>query len=162
MFKKLLKLLRLILVGVVWTSAFVLAARLLMIYLWHFDILYKKQWTVLAGFWNNNGVIAGFADYMFFVTLVVLFIVWIWGWRYFYKANYLKLLMSPIAYIANYKLKKYENIDNHIIIKNISVGEKLSVEDFIQNRIKQEKNNPTKEADLLRRNISEKIIQRKE
>ena len=48
------------------------------------------------------------------------------------------------------------------MIKNIKVGEKISVEDLIQERIKQEQTDNVKESDEMRRNISEKIINRKE
>ena len=67
-----------------------------------------------------------------------------------------------MEYFANREIKKYENIDTHVVIKNISVGEKMTIEDVIKDRIKQEKANVAKDADALRKNISEKIIQRKE
>ena len=48
------------------------------------------------------------------------------------------------------------------MIKNIKVGEKISVEDLIQERMKREQTDNVKESDEMRRNISEKIINRKE
>ena len=60
------------------------------------------------------------------------------------------------------EIKKYENLDTHVIIKNISIGEKMTLEDVIKDRIKQEKTNVSKDADALRKHISQKIMQRKE
>lgn len=162
MFKKTAKSLKVLFIGVLWTAAFLYAARLILIYIWHFDIFYRKQWGVLSGYWNNNGVIMSGTDYLFFLTLLILVLVWGIGWRLLAKANYLKLLLYPFEYFNNYEIKKYENVDTHVVIKNIAVSEKLTVEDVIQERIKKEKVNKVKEADQLRRNISEKIIKRKE
>lgn len=163
MIKKILKFFKFFVVGVVWTPAFLYLARWLMIWIWQFDIFYKKQWVVMAGFWNNNGVIIGFSDYMLFTALLVLILLWILGWRFFYKADYLKILMIPVNYIANYEIKKYEKEDKHVTFKNIAIAEKMTIEDVIQERIQKEKDKEhIKEADQLRKKISEKIIKRKE
>ena len=53
-------------------------------------------------------------------------------------------------------------MDTHVVIKNISIGEKLTIEDVIKDRIKQEKASVSKDADSLRKNISQKIMQSKE
>ena len=68
MLKKISKLTKCLFVGAMWTSAFLYIARLLMICIWKFDIFYAKQWSVVKGFWNNNGVIEGAADYTFFLV----------------------------------------------------------------------------------------------
>ena len=81
----------------------------------------------------------------------------------FYKADYLKILMMPVNYIANYEIKKYEKEDKHVTFKNIAIAEKMTIEDVIQERIQKEKETEhIKEADQLRKNISEKIIKRRE
>lgn len=162
MFKKLLSLTKFIIIGVLWTIVFLWGSRFLLVYIWHFDILSKKQWVVIAGYWNNNGVIMQLSDYMFFLTLLLLLVVWVIGWRWFSKISYSKLLLGPLNYVLNYRLKKYETDEERVVIKNMNVGEKLSVEDLIQERIKSEKHLESKESEQLRRNISEKIIKRKE
>lgn len=161
MLKKIAALIKFLLTAAVWTAAFLLMARYLLIFVWHFDIFYPAQWDVVRGYWNSNGVIMGAADYMFFITLLVLAVVWLFGLRYFYKMKYSRLVLAPLEYIADYPLKKYQNTDSHVVIKNISVGEKLKLEDIIQERIKKEKPKTTRESDNLRDSISEKIIRRK-
>ncbi len=162
MFKSIIKLLRNLIIGAVWTYLFALFSRWLLIYIWHFDILYKKQWIVVKGFWNNNGVIAGSSDYMLLLTMLILLIVWVIGWKKLCKVNYVKLALKPINYIADYGISKYEAEDKHVTIKNLKVGEKITVEDVIQARIKEENSHQDKEADSLRKSISEKITNYRE
>lgn len=161
--KKIGAFLKLAMTGAVWSAVFIWLARRLIRLIWNFDILYKKQWEVISRYWNDNGVIIGASDYLFFLTLLFLFIVWLWGWRKLYRANYVKLLLAPLEYINNYQLRKYEQDETHVVIKNMSVGEKLTVEDVIKDRIKKEEQNPrTNTSQDLRQGISQKIIQRKE
>lgn len=162
MLKKIIKTIRALFIGIIWTSALLYVARLLMIYIWKFDIFYVKQWSVVKRFWNNNGVIDDASDYAFFLSLLLILIIWIVGGVKLCRLNYAKLMIAPLNYIANRDLKKYEQEDTHVVIKNIKVGEKISVEDLIQERIKQEQTDNVKESDEMRRNISEKIINRKE
>ena len=162
MLKKIIKTIRALIIGIIWTSALLYVARLLMIYIWKFDIFYTKQWSVVKRFWNSNGVIEDASDYAFFLSLLLILIVWLVGWIKLCRLDYAKLVVAPLNYIANRDLEKYEQIDTHVVIKNIKVGEKISVEDLIQERIKQEQTDNVKESDEMRRNISEKIINRKE
>ena len=162
MIKKIAKFIRFLILAFIWTVFFWTLVRYIMKLIWDFDVLNMKQWSIIADYWNNNGVIAGFSDFSFFIALFMVFILWLWGMLKVNKINYLKLLIKPFEYLHNRGMKKYENIDTHVVIKNISVGEKISIEDVIKDRIKQEKVNVAKDAEALRRNISEKIIQRKE
>ncbi len=163
MLKKIFKIVKLFIIGGLWTLLLACFIRWIMIRIWQFDIFYKKQWSVIAGFWNNNGIIIGASDYMLFVVLLLSLIIWICGWILFYKVSYVSILTKPINYIADRAIKKYETQDNHIVFKNISVAEKTTLEDIIQERIQKEKNKELiKEAEHLRKNISEKIIKRKE
>ena len=161
MLKKIGKFIRFLLLSSVWTIVFFTLSRLLMRMVWEFDILSLKQWNVIVEYWNNNGVITG-SDYILFVALIAIIVIWIIGLRKVNSINYLKLLLKPIEYFANREIQKYENIDTHVVIKNISVGEKLTIEDVIKDRIKQEKAAIAKDADSLRKSISQKIMQSKE
>lgn len=162
MIKKIGRLIKFVLLSLIWTIVFLNVSRLLIYYIWKFNILNTKQWSMIVQYWNNNGVISGFSDISFFIVLILTLVIWIWGIRKVNKINYLKLFIKPLEYIANREIKKYENVDTHVVIKNISVGEKLTIEDVIKDRIKQEKANVAKDADSLRKNITEKIIKRKE
>lgn len=162
MIKKLWRMIKFLTLTTIWTVAFLGMSRAIMRLVWKFDILSIKQWKVIAEYWNNNGVISGWFDIGFFIVLIIVFVIWIWGIRRVNKIKYGRILLKPIEYFSNREIKKYENIDTHVVIKNISVGEKMTIEDVINDRIKQEKSNVAKDADALRKSISEKIIQRKE
>ncbi len=164
MLKKIFKIFKFIIIGGIWTPVFLCFSRLLMVKIWQFDIFYKKQWEVMKGFWNGNGVIIGISDYMLFVTLFFLMLFWFFILLFLCRLNYFKLLLKPIEYISNREIKRYEQTNNQIVLKNMSVAEKITIEDVIKERIQQEKkqDKKVKEADYLRQNISEKIIKKKE
>lgn len=164
MLKKIFKIFKFIIIGGIWTLVFLCFSRLLMVKIWQFDIFYKKQWEVMKGFWNGNGVIIGISDYMLFVTLFFLMLFWFFILLFLCRLNYFKLLLKPIEYISNREIKRYEQTNNQIVLKNMSVAEKITIEDVIKERIQQEKkqDKKVKEADYLRQNISEKIIKKKE
>ena len=94
--------------------------------------------------------------------MLLIAVIWMVGWVKLYRLDYVKLLLAPLNYLANRNIKKYEETDTHVVIKNIKVGEKITVEDIIQDRIKQEKTENVKESDAIRRSLSEKIINHKE
>jgi hypothetical protein len=162
MIKKIARLVRFLILVFVWTLLFWSVARFVMKLIWRFDIFSMKQWSVIVDYWNNNGVIAGISDFSFFIVLLMVFVLWLYGIHKVNKINYINMLIKPIEYINNRSMKKYEKNDVHVVIKNISVGEKISIEDVIKDRIRQEKNIVAKDAEALRKSISEKIIQRKE
>lgn len=162
MIKKIWRFIKFLTLSAIWTYVFLGTARFAMWKIWKFDIFSLKQWKVISDYWNNNGVISGASDFSFFIVLIIVFVLWILGISRVNKIKYRNLFLKPLEYFANREIKKYENIDTHVVIKNISVGEKMTIEDVIKDRIKQEKANVAKDADALRKNISEKIIQRKE
>lgn len=162
MVKKTFKLIRFLLIGAIWAGIYGNIVRFVLIKFWQFDILYRKQWIVVEGFWNNNGVIYGMSDYLLLVSMFILLLIWIWGWYKLYKVNYGKKILGLINYISNRGLEKYEENSQHIVIKNLKVGEKMTIEEVIQDRIKQEHNEKREGAQDLRKKISEKINNYKE
>lgn len=162
MIKNILKFIRFWAIGFMWTGIYGYLVRLFLIKFWQFDILYRKQWIVIKGFWNSNGVIHGVSDYLLLVSMFILLLIWGWGWYRLYKINYGKKLVGFVNYISGRGLKKYEESAEHVVIKNLKVGEKLTVEDVIQDRIKQEKTEKSQEAGDLRKKVSEKIVNYRE
>lgn len=160
--KKIAKAIKFIILASVWSFIFIGFSRFLLNMVFKFDFLSHTQWKAIAEYWNKGGVVRDFSDYMFFVSLIIVFVLWLWGIRKVNKIKYSRLFLKPLEYFANRDIKKYESIDTHVVIKNISVGEKLTVEDIIKERIKNEQTSKAKDAEDLRKTISEKIIQRKE
>ena len=131
-------------------------------YIWNFDLFDVSRWKFISEFWQRNGTISGFSDYMFFLSLLVIVIVWIRGWKKFYKIQYVKALLKPFEYFSKKQIEKYSKEDKHVVIKNLTVGEKITIDDLIAEKIKEEEKTPkTKESENLRQGILQKIIQRK-
>lgn len=162
MFKKLLKLVKFLIIGIVWSVLWFVLLQKVVLYIWNFNFFSKKQWDVVASFWNANGTIKGLSDYMLFLTLFGGVIIWGLGFRYFYKKNYWQLLLKPFEYFSDKQIEKYSKEGKHVVIKNLVVGEKITLDDLIEQKIKEEDNQKTiKESETLRQNISQKIIERK-
>lgn len=133
-----------------------------MILIWNFNFFSEKQWRMVSSFWNANGTIKGLSDYMLFVTLLLIVVVWFSGFKYFYKVSYIRLLLKPFEYFSKKQIEKYSKEGKHVVIKNLIVGEKITLDELIEEKIKAEdKEKPVKESEALRQNISQKIIERK-
>ena len=162
MFKKLLKFIKFIFVGSVWSAFWLVLMQRVMIFIWNFNFFSKNQWRMVASFWNANGTIKGLSDYMLFITLLLVVVVWFFGFRYFYKVGYGRLLLKPFEYFSGKQIEKYSKEGKHVVIKNLVVGEKITLDELIDEKIKAEdKNKQMKESESLRQNISQKIIERK-
>ena len=162
MFKKLLKFIKFVLVGGVWSILWLTLMQKVMIFIWNFNFFSKAQWHMVASFWNANGTIKGLSDYMLFLTLFLVVLGWFLGLKYFYKVGYGKLLLRPFEYFSGKQIEKYRQENKHVVIKNLVVGEKVALDDLINEKIKEEdKQQKTKESETLRQNITQKIIERK-
>ena len=150
-------------IGAVWSAFWLILTRSIFRLIWGFDFLSDKQWKVVAEFWNENGTIRGFSDYMLFICLLCALWLWIKVWKKLHKVNYLALILRPFEYMNKKQIEKYQANTKRVVIKNMVVGEKITVNDLIEERIKAEnKESGIKEAENLRSDISKKIIERKE
>jgi len=162
MFKKLLKCIKFLFIGAAWSAFWLSVTQKAVIAVWNFNFLSKVQWSMVASFWNANGTIKGVSDYMLFLTLLIVGVVWFFGFRYFLKVNYLKLLLKPFEYFFGKQIEKYNKESKHVVIKNLVVGEKRTLNDLIDEKIKSEnKQTKAKESETLRQNVLQKIIERK-
>lgn len=98
MFKKILKFMKFIIVGIVWSYVFIYASVLLTIKLWNFNYLSVSDWGIIDTYWEQGGAIRQPKDYGFFFTLLALIPVWLLGWRYLYKKSFTAFLMAPIVW----------------------------------------------------------------
>jgi hypothetical protein len=164
--KKIGSLLKFFIVGSLWSCGFVAAWRRLLQAFWTFDPFSKTSWRMIAEFWNDGGVISSGKDYLLFAVLLVGTLIWLWGMRFFYRVSYVNLLLSPFKYFDNRNLKKYAEQTSHVVIKNIAIGEKMTAEDVIQQRLKklekQEKADTAHTSEVIRSGIAHKITERKD
>jgi len=159
---KILKFLKFMIVFCCWSVAWLVAMRCVVMYFWNFDFMSAGHWKMVASFWNANGTIKGISDYMLFLTLCAVVVIWFIGLRRLYRKDYIKMLLKPFEYFSKKQIEKYGAESKHVVIKNLTVGEKMTVDDLIEEKIKEEENHPSqKQSQNLREKIVEKIIERK-
>lgn len=133
--KKKVKGFRLIFSGLLASVLCLFLARHFMIFFWKFNIFSPKQWQVIATYWNSYGVISKGIDYLFFFTLFAVCLSQIFLWIFFYHMDFRGLLNKPLIYLMNHELRKYENQNTHIKLKNMAPTEKKTLEEFIDERL---------------------------
>ena len=160
--KKILKFFKFLIVLALWSALWLSLMRFLMKYIWNFDLLSPASWQTILVFWNKGGTIRTAYDYMLFITIFAVVIIWYIGLKRLYKTDFLKIMLKPFAYFSQKQISKFENESKHIAIKNLIVGEKITINDLIEEKIKEEGNKQLqKESQSLRENISKKITARK-
>ena len=158
MIRKLFKILKAAIVGAVWTVVFVYAAQIIMISVWNFDILNMRDWQVINTFWESGGKIKTDRDYLFVGMLLALIPLWFWGWRFFCRLSFVKILLFPITWYNNRMIRKYGENTPRIILKNMGAAKsKPNMEEIIEQRLKESAKPREKETGKIRRSIQEKI-----
>lgn len=157
--KKITKGLKFIFSGAAATALCLYIARRLLVYVWTFDIFSAKQWEVISNYWNGYGVISSGTDYLFFATLFLVILFWVWLWRYLYNLNLLNAFATIYRFFADRDVRKFEDEDSHVVIKNLSSHEKKTIEDVIQERLAAKDENKDKEplAQRIRQQIAQKF-----
>ena len=160
--KKILKFFKYLIVLASWSALWLSLMRFVMKHVWNFDLLSPASWQTILVFWNKGGTIQTAYDYMLFVTILAVVIIWYIGLKRLYKIDFIKIMLKPFAYFSKKQIVKFENESKHIAIKNLVVGEKVTINDLIEEKIKEEGNKHIrKESQSLRENISKKITERK-
>ncbi len=158
MIKKIFKILKVLLVGAVWSFVYVYTAETVMIAAWNFDILNLRDWQVINTFWESGGKIKTGKDYLFVGMLLALIPLWFWGWRLFCRVSYIKILLFPLTWYNNRMIKKYGENTPHITLKNMGMTQsKPNMEEIIEQRLKETAKPREKETGKIRRSIQEKI-----
>ena len=136
--KKLSKLFKLIIVGLLWTYILLYGAEWAMMKLWRFDILDFKSWQIIADWWNGGGKIKTGRDILFLASII-------------------PNIQDQSGMMK--KLKKYSQ-GERIVIKNIGLKEeKQSEEDIIKEQLKNigQRLDNNKESTKIREAMAEKI-----
>ncbi len=160
MFKRILKFIKFVLVGSVWSYLYLYASLILTIKIWNFNYLSLKSWRIINSFWNQGGIIKQPGDYGLFAVLLLLIPLWLLGWRYFYKKNFIALLLAPIVWYNKRTIAKYGSNSSRIILKNLGTTAKIDPKEFIEKQLKDAKSDiesREKTSDSLREMLKEKI-----
>lgn len=152
MIKKILK--TLIIIGV-WTVLYLFVTRFLFVHLVGWDYLSSLEWQRIEYRWNSGAAIKTFRDYMVLFALLMLVPVWFVGCKYWYRVNYINVLLFPFKCINKIMLKRYDVGNKRIILRNIGTG--MKVEEEIKLKTATVKPEERNEAGKIRNAISKKI-----
>lgn len=149
--KKLLSLIRFIIIGLIWSYVFIFFAQLTMINLWSFNLFSARSWLVINKFWEAGGVIKTAKDYTFLAMLAFLPIVWILGWRFLLRCNYLNILLFPINAYNRHIIKKYGHESKRVVLRNVKSSQKIIEE--IKEQLESIKPAKNQEVNNIRREV---------
>lgn len=158
MIKKLLKLTKFVITGVIWSILYIGFANLLTQIIWSFDLFtFPQSWRIINAYWQSGKVISGL-DLLFFLTLFLLFIGWLWGLFYFYRLNYFKILFSPIILYNHLVERKYGKDSPRIILRNLGTStQKPDINIIIEEKLAAETKELEQQKIDIRSTIKEKI-----
>ena len=149
------KLLRICIIGVVWSCTYAFVTNFLLIYIWNFDYLSPTDWQTINIFWKQGGVIESGKDYFFLFSLLMLIPLWLAGCKFWYHRNYLEIMLWPLTAYNNFIIRKYGESSPRILLKNMGTG--IKIEEEVKIRTESVKPIEWKEADKLRQAVSEKL-----
>ena len=159
MIKKTLKIFRFAFIGIIWSYIFLLFASNLIFHLWNFNFMSAHSWQTIKSFWNSGGIIKSSNDYIFLGSLLSLPFLWLWGWYYFLKRNYLEILLYPINSYNRYIIQKYGQSSKRIVLRNLKSSQKIIEE--IKSQLEAIKPEQNKEVIGIRNKVNQKIIELK-
>lgn len=157
MLKKIKAIFKHIIIGGIWTYIYVSLFKICLIYFWNFNPFSISSWQIIKEFWNAGGSIKSGSDYMLFILILSFFPIWILGWKYLYKKNYIKLILLPITMYNQRLIKKYTGEATNITIKNMGV-KGMKIEEQIEAKCKSIKSAPSdEEVNEIRSALQDKL-----
>ncbi|MBE6448924.1 MAG: hypothetical protein E7018_06500 [Alphaproteobacteria bacterium] len=125
---KLLKILKFLIVGIVWSYFFIICSNFAVYKIWNFNFLSAHSWQIIINFWNAGGIIKTAKDYVFLISLFSLPFIWIYGWRKALKINYLQLLLYPLEAYNRHIINKYGQDSSRVVLRNLKSSQKIMEE----------------------------------
>ena len=162
LFKKLLKLGKILLVGIIWSYVYIQSTLFLFKSVWSFNYLSRAHWKVINTYWNEGGKIITGKDYLFVLCLLLLIPLWLWGWKRLCRTNFLALFLSPITWHQKREADKYLKSMSRIKIHNIGVSTGDDVKQDFENKLKKQQaeiEKTSKTSQTLRSQIKDKLNQ---
>lgn len=153
--KKIYKVFRVSLIGVIWTYLFLVVSNYIMFQLWNFNFMSARSWQTISRFWESGGIIKTKTDYIFLLMLISLPFLWILGWLRALRIDYLSILLYPVNAYNRYVINKYGHDSSRIVLKNIKSSQKIIEE--IKSQLESIKPAKTKEVGNIRAEVQKKL-----
>lgn len=114
--KPMFLMLRIIIVGLLWSVFFIEGIRVIMLTNWYFDILRSRHWLHAWNLWTSGWVIDEPKEWAFVLIIVSMIPVWITVWAALsaikWELIFKKITLSPLAIFGDLfenQIKKYKN-----------------------------------------------------
>lgn len=105
--------------------------------IWHFDILDKKSYKIVAEFWEQGGVYNTFRDWSLGIAFLIIPVIWIMLSRKIYKFGFWKFIFYPIVVIYRRATRPESMEVEHVTIKNLG-GKDKTLDEIISDKIKEQ------------------------
>ena len=132
--KPLITLIRIVIVGLLWSVFFLEGIRVILLTNWHFDLIDSRHWLYLWDLWTNGWVIDDKREWAFILIILSFIPLWLTGW-------------------ASLSLIKWE-----LIFKNIFLKLRNLYRKYILKNAKEENQNITVMKPVIKRKKSYKEI----
>lgn len=135
--KKLKKIYRFCAISIVTFIPLIFICQFIFNLIWHFDILNKKSYLIVADYWNKGGVYNSFRDWSLGIAFLLIPICWMVLSYKIYKVGFWKFVLYPI--VAAYHRAAYpQNMEvEHVTIKNLG-GKDKTLDEIISDKIKEQ------------------------
>ena len=137
-----------------WSFIFLVASNYLIRLVWNFDFMSSRSWDILETFWNRGGVIKTTSDVLLLMALFLLPFIWLTGFIFALRRNYLNILTAPFKVFRRRKPAEPERI----VIKNIKSSQQM-IED-IKNEIESLKPKKAEQSGHIRAEIKQKLSEK--
>lgn len=78
--KPLVTLIRIVIVGLIWSVFFLEGIRVILLTNWHFDLIDSRHWRYLWDLWTNGWVIDNRREWAFILIILSFIPLWLTGW----------------------------------------------------------------------------------
>lgn len=157
MLKKVLKLIKFIIVGILWSIVFFNLINFILEHFWNFNLLSAQSWKLINSYWEAGGIIRTWQDYLLLLIFILYIPLWILGWKKCYHMDYIQLLLKPFNLYSQKALENYEKDISKLKIKNMGTKIMKAEEEL---ELKSKPKEPIKtdeEVNKIRQAVAEKI-----
>lgn len=152
---KILKFIRFLIIGTIWSYVFIALSNFMLVYFWNFNLFSTRSWQTISYFWEAGGVIKSAKDYFFLFILFSLPWIWLLGWKKLHKVNFIEILLLPITLYNRHIIKKYGHKSAKIMLKNLKSSQQMIEE--IKNQLESIKPEKPQEVANIREEIEKQI-----
>lgn len=156
--KKLKKFFRFCLISIVVLAFVIYVGRILLRFIWNFDILNADSYKIMYDYWEKGGVFNTFRDCSLGIALLLLPIIWLILSYKLYKYGFWKFIFTPVVKVYRHFSRPKNMEVEHVSIKNLGAKDK-TLDEIISEKIKEKEGNAAHEhmAKNIRQQIAAKI-----